>query len=189
MAHHIAADLIADIKNMNSYTDFFDIIPRHVKMKNGRFVFYFTRYWKQIPDKFFYDIYKEILCDVRRNNYFKELFGIQLERRVKKFNQNDTVNNEKLKKLLDSDGYLTVYRGHYSYYLRNTASWTINRDFALWFGKRTALLSKSSGYYLYTGKVKLEDIMTYITQRNEEEIVVPSKYVINRKKEYFDFNI
>ncbi len=189
MANYIAANLIADLEKMQNYNDYFDILPKHIKMKNGRYVLFFTRYWNKIPDKLFYDLYKKILCDVRRNNYFKELFNVQLERHIKKFNKHDTVDNEKLKGMLDENGYLTVYRGHSSYLLRNTASWTLSKDFAFWFGKRIALLNKTDGYYIYTGKVMLKDILAYITDKNEEEIVVPSKYVMDKKKEYFEFSI
>lgn len=189
MANYIAANLISDLEKMQDYKDYFDILPKHIKMKNGRYVLFFTRYWDKIPEKFFYDLYKEILCDSRRNDYFKELFNIQLEKYIKKFNKHDTVENDKLKSMLDDDGYLTVYRGHSSYYLRNTASWTLNKDFAFWFGKRIALLHKTDGYYIYQGKVKLEDILAYVTKKNEEEIVVPSKYVMDKKRTYYDFSI
>ena len=50
-----------------------------------------------------------------------------------------------------------------------------------------ALLSGEDKYYILSGKVKAEDVLAYITRMNEDEIVVMSKYVIGKQREYFDF--
>ena len=187
MAKSISADIIFDIENMTSYKDFYLIISKHIKTRKAKYVFYFAKYWKYVPDECFYDLYKEIMCDPKRNDYFKELFGANIEKRIKCFNQNDTINNTYLAEKLDEDGYLTIYRGHTDYILRNTASWTLNKDFARWFGKRYALLNNQTGYYVYTAKVSIKDVFTYLNGKNEDEIVVTSKYLKSKKKEYFEF--
>lgn len=187
MAKNFSVNIISDIENMTSHKDFYHILSKHIKARNIKYIFYFAKYWKYIPDEYFYDLYKEIMCDVKRNDYFKELFGLNIEKRIKSFNKNDTTYNTYLKEKLDENGYLTIYRGHTDYILRNTASWTLNKNFAHWFGKRYAILNSQNGYYVYTAKVSLKDIFTYLNDKNEEEIVVTAKHLKSRKKEYFEF--
>jgi hypothetical protein len=100
-------------------------------------------------------------------------------------NKHDTVENPALINLLDNDGYLTIYHGHCKKTLRNSNSWTLDKDIAKWFGSRNALFSRSSDFYVVTGKVRLDDIIAYITDRNEQEIVVLQKNVKGKTKEIF----
>lgn len=87
--------------------------------------------------------------------------------------------------LLDSDGFLTVYHGHAKKTLRNSNSWTIEPEIAHFFGNRNALFMKSDKYYVVTGKVRLEDVIAYVTDRKETEIVVLQGDVSGKKKEFF----
>ena len=105
---------------------------------------------------------------------------------IRKHNHSDTVDNAELIKLLDAEGYLTVYHGHCKKTLRNSNSWTIKKDIACWFGNRNANLQKQDKYYVVTGKVKLSDIITYITDRQEYEVLVLNKDVKKKTKEFFD---
>jgi hypothetical protein len=63
----------------------------------------------------------------------------------------------------------------------------LNKQTADWFGRRNALFNATNNYYVWTGKVKLEDVIAYITERKEAEIVIKPKYVEKRSKEAFLF--
>lgn len=175
------------IENIKSADEFFKIIKNFPSRTPDTSLKMFTAFFKHIPDKFLYDIYKEILCDKRRFKFHTQLFSPTVCDKINSVKKNDENLAPTLKQLADSDGYLTVYRGHTRQSSRTASSWTLRIATAHWFGKRHALLSGEDKYYILSGKVKADDVLAYITRMNEDEIVVMSKYVIGKQREYFDF--
>jgi len=70
---------------------------------------------------------------------------------------------------VDSDGNVTVYRG--GVLVKNPAlcpSWTLDFDVAEWFAKRFLFMGDT---VLYKGLIKANDIIAYVQDRGEEEII------------------
>lgn len=176
-----------EIKNVNTIEDFNSIVEENTFGNEDDYSRYFILYGDAIANKeVFYELYKD--CVMFANSYYyNKLMQPSIINEVKKYNHSDTVNNQELIKLLDGKGFLTVYHGHCKKTLRNSNSWTIKKDMADWFGNRNALLNGKDEYYVVTGKVKLTDIITYIKDRNEFEVVVLNRDVKNKTKEYFDY--
>jgi len=56
-------------------------------------------------------------------------------------------------------------------------SWTIDRDVALWFAKRTARLEKRSRSLVLEGLVAKQHVIAYKASRNEAELIVAPHHV------------
>lgn len=176
-----------EIKHVNTVEDFNNIVEKHTFGNKADYSRYFSLYGCLISNKkVYYELFKECLMFANRY-YYNKLMQPDIINKVRKYNQSDTVNNPELTKLLDDDGYLTVYHGHCKKTLRNSNSWTIKKEVAAWFGNRNALLNKQPEYYIVTAKVLLKDIITYIPDRNEFEVVVLNKDVKDKNKEYFSY--
>lgn len=81
-----------------------------------------------------------------------------------------------LKEMADDKGYITIYRGESaeSTKVQRALSWTLDRNTGIWFAKR---LDSSDAGYLYTAKVHINNVIAYITDREEEEILIQYKDV------------
>lgn len=67
-------------------------------------------------------------------------------------------------------GVVSIYRGVGSEKYRNGISWTLNKSKAEWFATRF-----TDNGIVYSAKVKSKDILYYISERGEEEIIVDPK--------------
>ena len=76
---------------------------------------------------------------------------------------------------------ITVYRGIRGRGRLEALSWTLDIDKAEWFAKRW-----NKGGKVYSARVKKEDVLAVFTSRNEDEIVVDFKKLIdvNLEREY-----
>jgi hypothetical protein len=88
--------------------------------------------------------------------------------------------------LLDEDGYLTIYHGRSQRTMHGANSWTFNRDNALRAGQHYAWAHGSPNFYCVTGKVRLADVIAYIPNDPEHQIVVLQKNVQDKTKELHD---
>lgn len=186
----ISEDLMTVKDNPPSDYCFDDFVSKHIYTCSlGDIIRCFVLMWDAIPDQYLYETYKHCLstCDPGRN-YYNYFFKADLLDKILLVNKYDTVNNSALQELIDEKGYLTIYHGHCKKTLRGSNSWTLNKDTAKWFGNRNALLKNNLTFYVVTGKVLLKDIIAYITNRNEQEIVVLNKNVTNKTKEFFERN-
>lgn len=90
------------------------------------------------------------------------------------------LDEDKIERLKDMYGedYLTIYRGQgsRSASLENAISWTTDIAVAERFAKYHNLAGDG---VIYAAEVNLEDITDYITDRNEEEIIVSNYYLHN----------
>jgi hypothetical protein len=143
-----------------------------------------ANFWFCIPEPYLYEAYKEALSDAMPTMY-APLFKPELIAELHKVNQHDTINNPALADKLDADGYLTIYHGHAKPTMRNSNSWSLSPDTAHFFGNRNALFNSADEYYVVTGKCRLEDIIAYITDRKEEEIVILNKNVKDKTKVFY----
>jgi hypothetical protein len=77
---------------------------------------------------------------------------------------------KQLKKQIDTDGYLTIYRG-FNYTTRPDGnSFTLSKAKAIWFANRYASMGKEKGY-VNKYKIHISDVLAFITDRGEAEIV------------------
>lgn len=126
---------------------------------------YFHRHYKKIAKEDRYEAFKNmyVYC-----NYGFELFDKDVLSEMFSLAENqEAVLKLKENGISDSD-YLTIYRGmgERSTRLENAYSWTLSLETAQRFAHHF-----SEGQ-VYKGRVKVEDILDYITERNEEEIWV-----------------
>lgn len=76
----------------------------------------------------------------------------------------------KLNFVSDFSGAVTIYRGVGSEKYRDGISWTLDKSKAEWFATRF-----TDNGIVYSAKVKSKDILYYISDRGEEEIIVDPK--------------
>ena len=90
--------------------------------------------------------------------------------------ENDVTRQLKrqLKKQMDKDGYITVYRGFHDYTNEEGHSYTLSRNVAIWFSRR---FSKEISY-VNTYKIHIDDVFAFITNRGEAEIIASPDAVI-----------
>ena len=116
--------------------------------------------------------------------WYNMFFTPEIVEEIHKVNKHATVENSYLNSLLDENGCLTIYHGHCKPTMRGSHSWTLNKDIAMWFGARSALFNRSHDFYCVTGKVRLNDVIAYITEGNEDEIAVLQRNVKSKSKEF-----
>ena len=116
-----------------------------------------------------------------------EIRKLLLGRIQKALGKDEILSNTNLVNLADDDGFITVYRGHTDDIEYTSASWTANEDFAHRFGKRHALFDNLPYYYVTKGRVNIDDIVMYITEKGEDEIIVLPKFVKEKTREIFEF--
>lgn len=173
-----------ELSKMSVEYSFMDIIYKMACYSRNTFDRFFDMLWYYIPDEYLYQTYKDVFDDAAQW-FYSRLCENDIISKIHKLNKYDTVNNSILIEMLDKDGYLTIYHGHIKKTLKNSHSWTIDKDIAHFFGCRNASKNSVDDYYVVTGKVKLEDVIAFITQRSEKEIVVLNKHVKNKHKEFF----
>lgn len=85
-------------------------------------------------------------------------------------------------RLAAMDTTLTIYQGHTD--LRDDGwSWTLNRDTAVWFAERFAMMEGGRAM-LSTAVVERGDVYAYFTRRGENEILISSDCVKERTGVY-----
>ena len=80
----------------------------------------------------------------------------------------------RLKKQIDKDGYITIYRGFNDHSREDGNSFTLSRNIAIWFSRRFA----EEISYVNTYKIHIEDVLAFITNRGEAEIIADAERVI-----------
>ncbi|AUN01462.1 TPA: hypothetical protein ACXDAY_002249 [Clostridium botulinum] len=132
--------------------------------KPFRFLFY-QQLFNDIPDEQKYEVFKNIYtsCEYGFNNlsreFLEEIFGY----------------NKSGRNWFNED-IITIYRGEgdLSAPYNEAYSWTIDIDVARWFARRF-----NSDGKVYKGYIRQEDILDYMEDRNEKEILVFPEDVFN----------
>ncbi len=186
----VAHERLKAMRNKNEYVDIVRLAYGEWSIeKEVRFL---SDNWLYFPDALFYEHWTSAVSNER--GHYDALFRAGIIKKVMKVKAPYVDKNPKLLNLLDSEGYLTVYHGHSKKTLRGSNSWTVNRNIADWFGRRNAdgrhnRKGESSGTYrIFTGKVKLTDVIAFITERDEDEIVVLNKNVVEVGTQEYPFD-
>lgn len=150
----------------NDYEELFSRMDSKVK------ILMFKRLFNEIPDK---DLYKIFLHVYIHSDYgFTEIGEKYFTRIIKCKSEKQQREIEKsLRKKMDKNGFVTVYRGVGS---KSTPpdkaySWTTSINTAAFFVTR---FSESGD--IYTGKIHIKDVVAYVNTRNEREVLaLPGK--------------
>lgn len=124
--------------------------------KPYRFLFYQQLFY-DIPDEQKYEVFKDIYtsCEYGFNNLSRKFLE-------------ENFRYNKVDKNWFNEDIITIYRGEgeLSTHYTEAYSWTVDIDVARWFAERF----NSSGK-VYKGYIKQEDILDYMEDRNEKEIL------------------
>jgi hypothetical protein len=180
-------NMINDCKKINNDYDFCSLVAANNGGINDKkeTLYWFHFLWNEIPLEYLLKTYKELLTTVECGAGYNDFFNPEILVKISTVNKYDTLGNKTLNSLCDKNGELTIFHGHCKNTMRNSNSWTLNKDIAIWFGKRNSMFYRNPTFYCVTGKVKLDDVITFITERNEDEIVVLQKNVRNKEKEFY----
>ncbi|CDX01530.1 Hypothetical protein DPCES_1643 [Desulfitobacterium hafniense] len=178
--------IVSIIQSMNEEFSYMDAVGAifYGNYSRCNIVWVCANLWSIIPEPYLYEAYKEALSEAMPVDY-NQFFKDDLLNKLHRLNHHDTINNPALIDKLDADGYLTIYHGHTKPTMRGSHSWSLSPETAHFFGNRNALFYSADKYYVVTGKCRPEDIIAYITDRNEEEIVILNKDVKDKHKEFY----
>lgn len=127
---------------------------------------YFIRHFDKIDEEDVYSAFKGLYVYC---NYGFEMFPTELLDKVfAKADNEEGVNELETAGVADEDGYLTIYRGEgmRSTPIEKAHSWTLSHETAHRFGHFY------QGGTVYQARVKIEDIIDFISERDEEEVWV-----------------
>jgi len=181
------AELFKEVRKINKNYSFYDVVGSISELSRTMSQRSFILAWREIPDNYLYETYKNIFSDVSSDCYM-QMFDPALLSKIRGVNKHDTVRNPIFLNRIGSDGKLTIYHGHVKKSLRGSNSWTMEPKIAHFFGCRNANRHHAEDYYVVAGKVNPEDIIAYITDRSECEVVILNKQVHEKNKEWFSFS-
>ena len=151
-----------DLDNLdNHYIDKDMVVPVLERMLEER----------NFSDKYLYDYICDHWCRIE-NGYDLETLAEYLCC-YKSYDDYKTLK-KRLKKQIDDKGYITIYRGFNDYSREDGNSYTLSLDKAIWFSRRFA----EEVSYVNTYKIHIYDVLAFITDRNEAEIVAMPDDVI-----------
>ena len=90
------------------------------------------------------------------------------------YNKRNTIIDNKP---LPPDKFLQIYRGQDENDAIVGIAWSLNKYVALNFARGAALRQADRPGIVYTANIKSEQVIAYLTGRNEDEIIVNPKYV------------
>jgi len=159
-------NLLQESINNNNYEEFF------IRMDSKVRILMFKRLFNKIPDKDLYNIFLKIYSHADYGfqeiapEHFSRIIKCKTEKQQKEIEQNLGIG-------LNKDGFLTVYRGmiNKSTSADKAYSWTTNIDTATFFATRFSQIGN-----VCTGNVNIKDVVVYIGNRGEHEILaLPGK--------------
>lgn len=148
------------IENKN-FNMLFSLIDRQIS-----FIAY-KKLFDKIPDNDKFDIFIDIYIDSEYG--FGDFLELDFVKEVIKYKKDN--NEELIDKLNPVNGYVTIYRGEgtKSTPIDRAYSWTTNLNTALFFANR---FYQSKGSKIFKAKVHIDDIIAYIEDRDEDEVLV-----------------
>ena len=142
-------------------------------------------------DRFFSDKYRyDFICKhwsrLEDGYVLEKLAWYMYQYRFSGFRDSDNITAQlkrQLKKQMDKDGYIIVYRGFNDYTNEEGHSYTLSRNVAIWFSRRFS----EEISYVNTYKIHVEDVMAFITNRGEAEIIAsPDAVILLETNSYSD---
>ncbi|ACL77258.1 hypothetical protein [Ruminiclostridium cellulolyticum] len=129
--------------------------------------------FQYLPDDIKYKAFFNVYTRAEYN--FKAL-TIKILDALKKLRPDSVI--QELSKYADDKGYITIYRGECtkSTPVNKALSWSLDKDRAEWFARRF-LFGDNVGY-VYSAKVKINDVIGYYNGRDESEVIVRYKYLM-----------
>lgn len=158
----------------NDYLSIFSYVEKKMKIP------LYMKHFDEIPLDQKYDVFRLIY---RNSEYgFRDFDSALLEqifdtRSFSKEWENDMLE---LKSFADKNGLITIYRGEgeRSQPVEEALSWSLSKDMAIFFATRFAPTG-----ILYEGKIAIGDILDYLHNRDEEEVLVEPSAVIDIHKD------
>ena len=121
---------------------------------------FICKHWNRVEDGNDLETLFCYLCDSRYSFSCRKEITKQLKKQ--------------LKKQIDSNGYITIYRGFNKHSRENGNSFTLSKKVAIKFSNRWG---KDEGY-VNKYKIHINDVVAFITARTEAEIIADPDYVI-----------
>ena len=120
-----------------------------------------------------YNLFKDVYCHSEENFRLTNKILINIKKTFQNSHR-ETLNTE--------DEYIDIYRGvnSLSTVIGDDLSWTRNKETAIWFAKRF----NSEDSCLYQGKIKKDNIICFIADRDENEVLVKYKDVEDISKTF-----
>lgn len=147
------------------------------------FFIIYKEYFDQIPDneKFNWFIYIYTTSEYG----FSEFLDLEFIKEIIKYKKDD--RKELIRELKPINEYITIYRGEgsRSASIDKAYSWSVDINKALFFANR---FNQSENSRLYEAKIHIDNIIAYIKNRGEEEVLVfPDKLEDVKIIEMFNF--
>lgn len=140
----------------------------------------YKKLFNDIPDELKVEIFRsvytssEVGFDMLKPNFIKQIYSCKTDEIDSSLWETAEVTE---------DGYVMIYRGYNGLNtpLEKAYSWTIDKKVAEWFAER--FQNEGNGRELITAKVRKENILDYLPNRNEEEVLVLPEDVIIVQRE------
>lgn len=173
-----------DLANKDGFNKWTDILFNHIDETESVWEIYFMvnapykltmiKYWKDdlcLED--FTKLFKDAWILSENPNDDTNVPINMLIQWFKKADKRILMNNEELEIYNSLPDEFTIYRGVGRKSKRTGISWTRNKEIAEWFMNRW----EDEGGYMLMATVKKENCLAYINARNEEEIIVDTRYI------------
>ena len=133
-------------------------------------------------DKYRYDFICEHWISIEDGRILEEL-AWHLQQLINRTTEKQL--KKRLAKQTDKDGYITIYRGFNDRSREDGNSYTLSRNVAIWFSRRFA--KESGASYVNTYKIHIDNVLAFITGRNEAEIIaMPEDVILLETNSYSD---
>jgi HD-GYP domain-containing protein (c-di-GMP phosphodiesterase class II) len=135
----------------------------------------FKEYFNLISNNEKFDVFMRIYINLDYgfhyldNDFIEEIFSFRTE------DFNEKLKND-LKRIIKEEDIITIYRGESteSKNINEAFSWTTDINIAAFFATRFNVYGR-----IYKAKIKTEDIINYIDKRDESEIIIKPKDLID----------
>lgn len=159
-----------------NFVDLYFMVPQVYQIE------FFTKIFDKISDKLKYNLFLKCYCNADFGAYKLSVHTLNSIWHSKSQQQIIDTRNELDK--LTSDDVLYVYRGIGDKSSSNGYSYTLNHDVARFFAFRHSKNAQTVA--IVEGEVKKEDVIEYITHRDEDEIIALPDSI--NKKCYTEFH-
>lgn len=158
----------------NDFHSIFSYVEKKMKIP------LYVKHFDEIPFDQKYDVFRQIY---RNSEYGFHDFDPELLEQIfdsRSLSKEWEQDMQELRSLADKDGFITIYRGEgeRSQPIEEALSWSLSKDMAIFFATRFAPTG-----ILYEGKIEVDDVLDYMHNRDEEEVLVEPSAVKDIHKE------